>query len=120
MESREESVIRWRVLSASDPYVFEIKLEGGNTIILVDVCTECVLIVYNPTCDDLLVKRFCDMPHLLCYLEKCCSDNGKYVFKLHGKHDVYAHRHNLIDVLIRCMTEMPHYARPYYSKDESN
>lgn len=120
MESRERSVITWEALSTNDPYIFEIKIEDGITIILVDTCTECVIIVHDPMCNDLLVKRFCDIPHLLCYLEKCCSDSEKYVLKIYGKHDVYVHRRDLIDALVRCMTVMPHYARPYYSKDESN
>jgi len=112
-------VIGWRATSMDYPYIFEIKVEEGIIIILIDTCNECVCVVHNPTCDDLFVRRFHDIPHLLGYLETNCSDSGKYVFKISGNRCcAYVHRRDLIDVLVRCMAKMPHYARPYYSKDE--
>jgi len=117
-ERMKGDVIDWSVLSTRDPFVFEIKVEENVTIILVDTFTECVLIVHNPWHAHLFVKRFSDMPQLLGYLE-CCSDSGKYVLK-DPENDcgAYVHRRDLIDVLVRCMAKMPHYAKPYYSKDE--
>jgi len=40
-----------------------------------------------------------------------------YVLTVSGKHEVYINRRDLIDVLVKCMVKMPHYASPYYSKD---
>jgi hypothetical protein len=120
-ESREREkgdVIAWRATSVDYPYIFEIKVEENITIILIDTCTECVFIVHNPTYDDLFVKRFRDIPHLLSYLETHCSDSGKYVFKISDNRcSVYVHRRDLIDTLVRCMAKMLHYAKPFYSKD---
>jgi len=117
-ERTKGDVIDWSVLSTRDPFVFEIKVEENITIILIDTCTECVFIVHNPTCDDLFIKRFCDIPHLLSYLETHCSDSGKYVFKISDNRcSVYVHRRDLIDTLVRCMAKMLHYAKPFYSKD---
>jgi len=111
-------VIDWSVLSTRDPFVFEIKIEEGVTIILADTYGECVFIVHSPTCNDLFVKRFTKIPHLLGYLETCCLHGEGYALTVSGKHEVYINRRDLIDVLVKCMVKMPHYASPYYNKDE--
>jgi hypothetical protein len=111
-------VISWRASSMDHPYIFEIKVDEGITIILIDTCTETVLIVHNPWHADLFVMRFRGMTQLLGYLETCCSDSGKYVFK-DPEYDcgAYVHRRDLLDVLVMCMAKIPHYTKPFV-KDE--
>jgi len=103
-------IIGWRTLSTNDPYIFEIYVEWGITIILVDTCTECVLIAHNPWYAFLFVMRFRGIPELLSYLEAHCSDCDRYVLEdpVHG-YVAYVHRRDLIDVLVRCMTKTSRY-----------
>jgi len=113
------SVIRWGALSSVDPYIFEIKVEEDITIILIDTFAECVLIVQNPWHAHLFVERFSDVPQLLGYLETCCSDSGKYVLKdPENNCGAYVDRLGLIDVLVRCMAMIPHYAKPFTKEEE--
>jgi len=111
-------VIDWSVLSTRDPFVFEIKIEDGVTIIFIDTYGECVFTVHNLACNDLFVKRFTKIPHLIGYLETRCLHGEGYVLTISDKHEVYINRRDLIDVLVKCMVKMPHYASPYYNKDE--
>jgi len=117
-EKTRGDVIDWSVLSTRDPFVFEIKIEKGVTIILIDTYGECVFTVHDLTCDDLFIKRFVNIPHLLSYLETRCLHGKGYALTTSGKHEVYINRRDLIDVLVKCMVKMPHYASPYYNKDE--
>jgi len=117
-EKTKGDVTDWSVLSTRDPFVFEIKIEWGVTIILIDTYGECVFIVHTVMCNDLFVKRFNGIPHLLGYLETRCLDGEGYIVVIPDKYEVYINRRDLIDVLVKCMTKMPHYASPYYNKDE--
>ena len=112
-EKIKGDVTDWSVLSTRDPFVFEIKIENGITIILIDTCGECVFVVHSITCNDLFVKRFTGIPQLLGYLE-----TQGYVLMTSDKHEVYINRCDLIDVLVKCMVKIPHYASPYYRKDD--
>jgi len=110
-------IVGWKASSMDHPYIFEIKAEEGITIILIDTCTECVIIVHNPWHADLFIERFRGMTQLLGYLE-CCSDNGKYVLKdTENGCGAYVHRRDLLDVLVRCMAMIPHYVKPYVSEE---
>ena len=117
-DKKKGDVIDWSVLSTRDPFVFEIRIMQGITIILIDSYGECVFAVHNHLHNEFFVKRFINIPHLLGYLEtRCLRDNG-YVLTISKDHEVYINRRDLIDVLVKCMVKMPHYASPYYSKDE--
>ena len=117
-EKTKGDVTDWSVLSVRDPFVFEIKIKEDVTIILVDTYGECVFIIRSPECNDLFVKRFTKITHLLGYLETRCLRGEGYVLTVSGKHEVYINRRDLIDVLVRCMVKIPHYASPYYNKEE--
>jgi len=117
-EKTKGDVTDWSVLSTRDPFVFEIKIEWGVTVILIDTCGECVFVVHSLTHNDFFVKRFTNIPQLLGYLETHCLYSGGYVLMISDKYEVYINRRDLIDVLVKCMVKMPHYASPYYSKDE--
>lgn len=110
-EPKRRDVVRWWASSAGDSNIFEIKVEGNITIILIDTRTGCVFIAYNPRHDQWFVRLFSGMPQLLSYLEIYCSDGEKYVLK-DPEYDsgAYIHRRDLLDILVKCMAKIPRYS----------